>query len=259
MSQETNNQTSRLDLHATDLGTAASILTRVPLASNWVNPARMAQAVWAYPIIGALVGLLGGLALNALIWIGFLAGVSAAVALGVVILLTGAMHEDGLADTADGLGGGTDKASALEIMKDSRVGAYGVIALLLFTIARWSALEQLAGQAAIASMIVAGTLSRGTVSVVMAAMANARDGGLSSYVGRPAAQHGIVAFAISFTIALAFCGWWGLLVAPVALLGSLPLVFLASKKLGGQTGDVLGAIQVCVEVVVLGVLTAIWV
>ncbi|MEM6390903.1 MAG: adenosylcobinamide-GDP ribazoletransferase, partial [Pseudomonadota bacterium] len=114
-----------------DLALAAMLLTRLPVPINVSDPGRSAASCWAWPLIGAALGAatmgLAALAMAA----GLSAGFAAALAMAGFALMTGALHEDGLADTADGLWGGRTPERRLEIMRDSRIGAYGVVALIL--------------------------------------------------------------------------------------------------------------------------------
>jgi hypothetical protein len=131
---------------------------------------------------GGLAALAGGLALA----LGVAPGAAAAVAVGTQAMVTGALHEDGLADSADGLWGGWDKTRRLAIMKDSHIGTYGVLALILVMLLRWTALAALFAQGTPwAALIAAGALSRAPMAVLMAALPNARGTGLSHSVGRP--------------------------------------------------------------------------
>src|SRR5437763_523525 len=97
-------------------------------------------ACWALPLIGLIVGAIAALVLLGAAWIGMTPAVAAGLALAAAVLVTGGLHEDGLADTADGLGGGKDRDHKLAIMRDSRIGSYGVLALMLTLGLRWSAL-----------------------------------------------------------------------------------------------------------------------
>ena len=178
------------------------------------------------------------------------------MALCALVLLTGAMHEDGLADTADGLGGGHTRDQSLAIMKDSRVGSFGVIALMLSMILRWSALWLLAGSPVVALVLVA-TLSRAVLPAQMALIPHARQDGLAHMVGQAQIFHAFCALAIAATIGLLMAGWGAFLLLPVAYLAVLPLSFLALQKIGGQTGDILGASQQVAEIAVLIALTTL--
>ncbi len=141
-----------------DLNEALGLLTRLPVPSRGN---RGADAAWAWPVAGALVGLLAAAAAWIALWIGLPVGVAAGVALTAQIMLTGALHEDGLADCADGFWGGSDRQKRLIIMADSQVGSYGVIALCLSLMFRWLLLFSLfeAGHL-IGPLIAAAALSR---------------------------------------------------------------------------------------------------
>ncbi|GAB1362621.1 hypothetical protein MASR1M32_18570 [Rhodobacter sp.] len=145
-----------------------ALLTRLPLPDH--RPCG-ADAAWAWPVVGGVVGAIAAFACSVLLALGVPAGPAAAATLAVLALVTGALHEDGLADTADGLLGGRDAARRLEIMKDSRIGGFGALALVLVTLASWSALTALiAGGHHCAALIAACTLSRAPMAVVMAAL-----------------------------------------------------------------------------------------
>jgi adenosylcobinamide-GDP ribazoletransferase len=149
-----------------DIWVALGLLTRLPLPEHdWDNTRPAAMAAWAYPLVGLLVGLLASTFAAILIRIGLPTGmVAAAILLGLSIL-TGAMHEDGLADAADGLWGGTTPERRLEIMKDSHIGSYGVIALVAGFALRWSALSALlAGGWLWSPVLVAAIISRAAMA-----------------------------------------------------------------------------------------------
>jgi adenosylcobinamide-GDP ribazoletransferase len=167
---------------------------------------------------------------------------------------TGALHEDGLADTVDGFFGGWTRERRLDIMKDSHIGSYGTLALILSVLARWAALCAVL-PVSIWAVVAVAALSRAPMAVVMWALPNARGQGLSQSVGRPDAQAawvavalaliaGVLALELAATLMVALC-------VAVAVLG---LMALARARIGGQTGDVLGATQQVAEVVALCVL-----
>lgn len=235
-----------------DLALALGLLTRLPIKVPTARAAtRGAAAAWAWPLVGALIGAAGS-AMGALaLWAGVLPPLAAVAAVAVQVMLTGALHEDGLADTADGLWGGWDKARRLAIMKDSHIGTYGVMALLLVTLARWFALSVLIAANDWAAIIAAGMISRVPMAVIMAALPNARDGGLSHRVGRP--PQGAVAAACVLG-AVAGAALIGTALLPAALAVGLVctwLAFTARARIGGQTGDILGASQQLAEVAVM--------
>ena len=246
-----------LRLGLRDIAVALALLTRLPLPHlPEAAFARQARAVWAYPLAGLAVALpaclLGGLGTGA----GLPPAVAAGLVLAVQVTLTGAMHEDGLADSADGLWGGHSPARRLEIMKDSRIGSYGVLALILSTGLRWTALTGLIAAGAWGAPVAAALLSRAGMPALMAALPNARGDGLSRTVGRPPriAVRGAVGLAL--ILALIAAGLPGLLAALWAALAVLATGALARAKLGGQTGDILGATQQTAEIAALLALLA---
>ena len=236
-----------------DIWVALGLLTRLPLpARDWDNARPAALAAWAYPLAGFIVGavacLLGSLAQA----FGLPPGMVAALVLLGLTLLTGAMHEDGLADTADGFWGGATPARRLEIMKDSHIGAYGVIALITGFALRWSALTALLSAGWLwTPILVTAMTSRAAMAYVMNILPNARASGLSSLTGRPGKTAPRIAAAIAAAGAIlgfGFSGIWLLIIAGATLLGCAAL---ARQKIGGQTGDILGATQQVTEITML--------
>src|SRR5258708_2854655 len=137
-----------------DLRVAGAFLTRLPMPhpDGPILP-NFARAHRAFPVVGALIGAVTGFTYLGLHAIGLPSLAAAALALGASALLTGALHEDGLADMADGFGGGRDKAGKLEIMRDSRLGTYGALALMVSFVAKLSALAALPDAAIVQSLI----------------------------------------------------------------------------------------------------------
>jgi len=238
-----------------ELGAALMLLTRVP--AGWLIDGRAfpdpARCVWAYPVVGAAVGAGGALVFALGCWLGMPAGLAAVWTLAVMALLTGALHEDGLADLADGFGGGRTAARKLEIMRDSRVGSYGALALILATAVRVAALASLATpERAGAALVVAGALSRAGMAVPVLLLAPAREDGLGATLQR---RVGAATAGWAIACATAAC----LAPAPAASIGIAALVALgvsglARAQIGGFTGDVLGACAVLVDCAVLTLL-----
>ncbi|MBP2230519.1 adenosylcobinamide-GDP ribazoletransferase [Azospirillum agricola] len=243
---------------AQDAGLALVFLTRVPLPlTGPLADGAAARAMGWFPLVGALVGMTGGLVF-AVATLAHLPPLTAALlALAATAWLTGGLHEDGAADVADGFGGGRDRARKLEIMRDSRVGSYGVLALVFSVAIRASALAALAGPAgsdvgnAIAALVAAGALSRAGMAAVASRLPPARSDGLAAAQGRPTAATAALALALGGLAAVATLGW----MAPAAILaagGAGWLVAeLARRQIGGHTGDVFGAIQQVGEAAVL--------
>ncbi len=206
-------------------------------------------------VIIALPAALVLLGAGALGLTGFLA---AALAVTVSILATGAMAEDGLSDVADGFGGGHSVERRLEIMADSRLGAYGAAAMVMALLMRVIALADLTdfmGLAAGASALLAGAgVSRVAGLLPLVFLPSARPGGKSASVGRPTAM--TISLALIFSIvlgaALLFAGGFhgkGIALALLfSLVTALPMIALAQRMIGGQTGDVAGATQQVAEI-----------
>lgn len=183
--------------------------------------------------------------------------VTATVAIAILVLTTGAFHEDGLADTADGFGGGATRERRLEIMKDSRIGTFGGAALALGLLLRIGALSHLlqsrAGAAVLTIVIAAAMLSRVAGLVPLALLPSARSDGAGVAVGRPSGQTLAIAYGVSalLMIGLARIGGWSLPLVlgmlSVAMLIALAMTALSRRMIMGQTGDVAGATQQIVE------------
>lgn len=246
---------SRAENLLDDVFSALALFSRLPLP---VHAPRGAETAWAWPLAGALIGAICALAGGLAMALGLPPSASALFVLTCGVMITGALHEDGLADTADGLWGGWDRARRLEIMKDSRIGSYGVVALILAFAARWTAISALLahgghhGAVGIgAALIAAGALSRGGLPGVMHLVAPARADGLSVHTGRPDRMGAVWAAGIACGLAFALLGWAAFAALLLTLLALLGLAVLAKARIGGQTGDILGAMQVVVEIAVL--------
>ena len=235
------------------LRVAVMFLTRIP--TGWIEGLEtkdLAKASWAFPVVGLIVGGISGAALYAAAASDLFPLACALIALCVQAFITGALHEDGLADVIDGLGG-YEKTKILEIMRDSRVGSYGVLALIFSVGIRATALASVAGPGiAWGALIAAACISRGVLPMIMYAMPAARADGLSVNAGQPSLKG--VAIALALGVIFLFV----LLPLSAALIGIVigaslvgVLVYWAQRRLGGQTGDVLGAAQQLIEIAVL--------
>jgi len=239
-----------------DARLALSFLTRLPVTLHHA-PAdgAMARSMRLFPTIGCLIGLAIGMFYALVHWV-LPPLPSAFLAVTAGILLTGALHEDGLADCADGFGGGRDPAAKLIIMKDSRIGSYGGLALILSVALRASALAELAGSVkVIIALIAAHSLSRATLPLAMIWLPAASDRGLAASVGTVAptnAAQGALSAIIVTALLLHSRAAAGAILAAVAavwLVGEI-----ARRQIGGYSGDVLGAMQQVAEAAVLLVL-----
>ncbi len=233
-----------------DLVSAFGLLTRLPVPQGW--PMRGAASAWAWPIVGLVVGLISATTGSVALASGMPAGVAAAIALATAAIVTGGLHEDGLADTTDGLFGGWTRERRLEIMKDSSIGSYGTLALVFTALARWSALTALMATGHHWQALAAcAALSRAPMAVLMATLPNARGSGLSASTGTPTTNIALGAIAIAALIAFLTTGAATLALLPVAALTALAVALIAKSRIGGQTGDILGATQQLTETAAL--------
>jgi adenosylcobinamide-GDP ribazoletransferase len=243
-----------------DLPAAVGLLTRLPVPVDSARAmARGAAAAWAYPLVGVLVAGLAGTLYLGVTGAGMPAELATGLALLTLVAVTGALHEDGLADTVDGLWGGWTRERRLEIMKDSHIGTYGVLALVFSVGLRWAALDSLASATDVwCALIGAAALSRGAMVGVWVALAPARPSGLAAQVGRPGRWTASMAGLIAFAVAAAALGIVTAAVATAAAaLAAACLGQIARNRIGGQTGDILGASQQVSEIAVLLVLATL--
>jgi adenosylcobinamide-GDP ribazoletransferase len=239
---------------ASDLKTGILFSTRFPYRSSVaIQGHEVARASWAMPVAGTLVGIVGSFTY----WLAFQLGLSppsaAMLALMATLTITGGLHEDGLADTIDGFGGGMSRERKLAIMRDSHIGTFGVCALLTSFILRWSALVAIAEPSQVAMALVAAHVSaRATLPALMRLVPPARDDGLSAQAGRPP-WGSVIAAVVLGTIALAISlGSIGTIVGLLLLsFAGIIIAWLTVRQIGGQTGDVLGALEQTGEILIL--------
>ena len=240
-----------------DMPAAVGLLTRLPVrVDTQLATARGAAAAWAYPIVGLIVGFIAVVGMSIASAIGLPAGAAALVGVATLTIITGAMHEDGLADTADGLWGGWDPVHRLKIMKDTYIGAYGVIAIVLSLLLRWLLLTELIQFSAGAALIAAAMLSRAAMVGVMTWLPNARTSGLSRAVGRPTFAVALIAAGVTIVGAVGFIGSMAVGAAITVAVIAVGCGSIAKAKIGGQTGDILGAVQQLTEIGVMMFLVA---
>jgi adenosylcobinamide-GDP ribazoletransferase len=228
---------------------ALGFLTRIPLGrAVALDGDDVARASLWFPLAGAAIGAaVGGTAAGLDGPLGPLLAAALALALGAA--LTGALHLDGLADAADGLGGRT-RAQALEIMRDHRIGAYGATALLFDVAVKLAALASLTSH--VGAVVAAGALSRAVPVVLAAALPYARAGaGMGASLGTAARWRAPAAALLAVAVALLLAGADGLALAGVAAIGCAVLLLASRRWLGGVTGDTLGASSELVEAAVL--------
>ena len=250
------NHINRLQAH--DILAAFSLLTRLPVPVDHARAgARAGVAVWAYPVVGAVVGMLSAGCGYLALWLGVNPAMAAILVIAVAALITGALHEDGIADCADGLGGGYTPARRLEIMKDSRVGAFGVTALFLVLGARWHGTGALLPQTSLAVFAAIGAVSRLPMVLAMVIMPLANNRGMAASVGKPPLFSAGIAVAISLLISMASFGISGGILVLVGILAAVPLWYAAQRTIGGYSGDILGGSQQLAEVAALAAATVL--
>ena len=242
----------RFVLAARDTADALRFFTRLSVGAPEPSLALdLGRTAWAAPVAGVFVGLGGALVLALTALLGLPLILRAGLATAALVVTTGALHEDGLADVADGFGGGATRTRKLEIMHDSRVGAYGAIAIALALILRVGALTAaLDGgfwRAGLSLMLVAA-LSRAGALTPLALLPPARADGAGAAAGRldPSALAAAWGSALVIALALGLVSLGlahTLLAALMSGAGALLMVVLARRAIGGQTGDVAGAAQ----------------
>ncbi|NUS21772.1 MAG: adenosylcobinamide-GDP ribazoletransferase, partial [Mesorhizobium sp.] len=158
-----------------DIGLSLVFFTRLRLPSSDFGGRNLADAIWAAPFAGLAVAIIGALVYAIAYSLGLASGPAAALTLAATMLVTGCLHEDGLSDIADGFGGGRTRDRKLEIMRDSRIGAYGAAAVGASLLIRWSALSELAGPGHIfLALLGAHAASRGLFGAFMHLLPPAR-------------------------------------------------------------------------------------
>ena len=245
-----------------DTRVAAAFLTRLPITLKEDETAAegsLAAAARAFPIAGLAVGLAAGGGLLLASWLGLHPLACALVGLAVAALVTGALHEDGLADTADGFGGGRTVSEKLQIMRDSRTGAYGVLALIFSVGLRATALAGLFSPATAAAVLAAaGAASRGVLPAVMYGLDAAREDGLAAGAGRPGKADAVIAAVLGGLLALLFLDFAaGIVALPAVAAAAAVVAWLARRQVGGHTGDVLGAVQQVSELALIVAVAAV--
>ncbi len=248
--------------------TALGYFTRLPVPA-WVpwSPARLRQAAACLPLVGWLVGALGAAAYG-LLALMLPATLAVILSMALTIRLTGALHEDGWADACDGLGGGWDKAQVLAIMKDSRIGSYGTLGLLLMLLAKAAALVELGAggmPAVAAALLAAHALSRlaAVTLIQLLPYARADDSSKAAALAQPLAAPAYAFAALCGLLPLALlAATAGALSAALALLAAAALTIGAARlflrRLGGYTGDLLGATQQATELATYLAILVAW-
>jgi adenosylcobinamide-GDP ribazoletransferase len=243
---------------------AWQFFTRVPVgtrAEGWMawTPERLRASSRYFPLVGFIVGVAGAVTFYVASSV-FSSAIAAVLALSTTALLTGGFHEDGFADYFDSFGANGDRSKALAIMKDSRIGSFGALALLLLTVLKVAALSQSAVAAALIALVCAHTLGRAGACVLMASLDYVRDGDAAK--AKPLAEKMtrseiVCAVGIGVTPLLLTSIWCPYLAGAAAIAMLTTVVFIAwfhnhlKRRLGGFTGDTLGAAEQTIEALVL--------
>ncbi|MFC7399758.1 adenosylcobinamide-GDP ribazoletransferase [Chelatococcus sp. GCM10030263] len=252
-----------------DTAACLGFYSRLPLPRGMADGAapRFATSVRALPIAGAIIGAVGALVMAAALELGLGTLPAAILAVAALLAATGALHEDGLADTADGLFGGTTPERRLAIMRDSRIGAFGAAALCLGLFLRVALIAEIAGRggmAGVAMAIVAAAAASRTAGLLpLVRLTPARSDGAAMSVGRP--EPAALRFATLLALLIAaVAGIIGDLALTAivtgclaAVVGAWGITVIARRKIGGHTGDIAGAAQQIAEIAfLLGLLAA---
>lgn len=230
-----------------ELQTAFILLTRFPVGRTRDDGPTIYEACWAFPICGLAVGAFAWAAFVVALWIGLPASAAAMLSIGAGLLASGGFHEDGLADVADGFGGGWDREAKLRIMRDSRIGSYGVLALVVVIGAKASAIVVVGEGAGLIGFLALAAASRAGLAVITSVLPPARPDGLGQSMASPIEAWRLLLGILIAVIVAAPLGLLAMgMLAGVSVAG-LGVALLAKRQIDGQTGDVLGAAQVVSE------------
>ncbi len=232
---------------------AIQFMTRLPTPRDaGFTSERLTAATRYYPLIGMIVGLISaGVFYGVHLILPVLIAVLLSTAAG--LFLTGAFHEDGLADTFDGIGGGASKDRALDIMKDSRIGVFGAAALILALSIKIAALSSLEPQSIVIGLVAAHGLSRFSSVIVIATSRYVRAEGAGKHTSQGISGAGLTVATITAALCLTVIAYF---LSPAAALwsaaglcaGHVFMRAIFERKLGGYTGDTLGAVQQTSEI-----------
>jgi adenosylcobinamide-GDP ribazoletransferase len=258
-----NGESMKAGDFITDVMHSLAFLSRLPVPSRFFDDAdsvSMRRTARAFPAAGLLIALPAAFLVVVFATFNASPQLTGWLVIGLTVLVTGALHEDGLADMADGFGSGKDKARMLEIMKDSRIGSYGAIAMILSFAIRATALasliETLPAKAAAAAMIAALVLSRALMVWHWQSLPAAKTSGIAAGAGQPGTSERNIAFVIGLLLFILFT-LHALpllsiaLVLAAAFLAAMLFGRLCDRKIGGHTGDTIGACQQITEIVIL--------
>ncbi len=233
-----------------------SFLTVIPVPHVAVSPTLTARFLGLFPLIGAVIGaLLGGMG----IWLDQIlpAGPVAALLIAGSALITGGLHLDGVMDTADGVLGGRSPEQRLTIMRDSRIGAFGVIAGGVAILGQFACLSELSGYARFTALVVAAAMSRWAMLIALTIFPAARTSGVGATFHAAATRAAGIAGTLFVILLALVSGRLGLIALAASTVAMLGCGHLLTRQLGGLTGDSYGAIAVITETVTLFVAVAL--
>jgi adenosylcobinamide-GDP ribazoletransferase len=235
---------------------ALSFLTIVPIRIDGANESDVAASMAWFPLIGVLMGVVFALTDRAL---ALLLGpdIRAGVIVLVMTLITGAIHLDGLADTADALGAGRDRTRALEILRDSRIGAFGAIAIVFALLLKVLVLANVFGRRRVAALILAPMLARWSMVAVSYKIDYLRSSGAgSSMLGRGSDRNLAIASVIALLATIPFHTHKVIATYAITIVASIAMRSFYRRWLGGITGDLIGAWGEIVEILALTIITS---
>ena len=240
-----------------NLRIAIAFLTRLPVSSSLrpetASAGYLACSTGMFPLVGAGIGLAGALTFLGAQGLGLHPLACAFIAIGAGVLVTGALHEDGLADVADGLGGGRTRPDRLRIMRDSRIGSFGALAIVFSVGLRAAVVAGLPSpETAAAALVAAAAVSRAPMPALLRWLPAARASGLAADAGCPGFSQVAVASILAAVIAFVVLAPVTAVIVLAAAAGAAAVAaWIGYKALGGHTGDLLGAAQQLAEVAVL--------
>jgi adenosylcobinamide-GDP ribazoletransferase len=248
-----------------DVVRSLGFLSRLPVPGRYFagHDGSMSRTVQAYPAAGALIMLPPAAIFAILLAFRLEPSVAAIIALIALTLITGALHEDGLSDTADGVGGGRDRETALAIMRDSRIGSYGASALVLSYGLRGAAIAAIGASLtptrAALVLIAVAAVSRAAMVWHWSSLPPARRDGVAASAGSPeagAANIALISAVVGAVVLIWPTAGFGAALASLAAggLATMALTRYIERKIGGHTGDTIGASQQCAEMAALAAL-----
>lgn len=228
-----------------------SFFTRIPCGP--IQPIPLSESASLFPVIGLVIGLLASLIILFALAIGLPTNLSILLGLAAAILITGGLHEDGLADTADALGVRGDKDKRIAVLRDSRIGTFGALALIVSISIKWAALSDLASSWQIITYFIsAHILGRGILPSIMRSSPLLLKDGQAAAAGIPESHAARIALILSFLLVTILLGpAKGLVAFAAALLAAYLVIKMMVRWFGGYNGDILGATEQLIELAVL--------